>query len=363
MYKTTRNIFITGITGFLASNLVRLLLAKKENRLYVLIRAKDGKSALQRKNALINKTFSKPVRSKINSRIHVIRGDISKDNLGLSKKDLVKLRIIHAIYHCAAICKFSYALSTIRKVNVRGTENLLKLALDWQKKGQLENVSHISTGYIAGDYKGIFYERDIDVSQGFNNSYEQSKFEAELMVLKYRKAGLRVDIYRPSIIVDTIPPRTDTTFHLLRLMAMFILEVFKKIPADNNAELNIIPVDIASKAIYLISTAKNRPPNQNYHIVNPKAVKFGTLLDTAGDLFEFKKPECIPVSRFRMNNLNLVQRRIIKPFIPYLNQDLSFDMRNVSSILKLYDFRIPAITKEGMIETFRYYRSSGLMPS
>lgn len=363
MYKTIRNIFITGATGFLASHLLRLLLARKENRLYVLIRAKNYESVLQRKNALINKTFPKSMRRKANARIHVLRGDISKDNLGLSKKDLAKLRLIHMVYHCAAICKFDYALNAIRKVNVRGTENLLELAMDWQKTGHLENVNHISTGYIAGDYKGTFYEERTDVSQGFNNTYEQSKFEAELAVLKYRKAGLRADIYRPSIIVNTIPPTPYAAPALLRLLSMFILEVFKKIPVDNNTRLNMIPVDVASKAIYLISTTKNRALNQNYHIVNPRPVRFGSLLDTANDLFKSKKPRCIPLSRFRMNDLSSIQRSIIRPFIPYLNQNLSFDMGNASSILKLYDFRIPAITKEGMIKTFKYYKSSGLIPS
>ncbi len=356
MYRLKRNIFITGATGFLASHLLSLLLTKQENRIYILIRAKDNRSVLQRKNALINKMFSKSLRREAVSRIHAIRGDISKDNLGLNKRDLAKLRLIHTVYHCAAICKFSYTLNDIRKVNVKGTENLLKLALDWQKRGNLENVNHVSTGYIAGDYKGTFYEKNIDVSQGFNNSYEKSKFEAEFVIENYRRKGLWIDIYRPSIIIDTIPPSTDTIPDLLRLLVMFALEIFEKIPANTNTELNLIPVDIVSKAIYLISTTKNRPPNQNYHIANPRPLKFGTLLNIASNFFAFKKPKCIPVSRFHMDNLNFMQRKVIEPFVPYLNQKLSLDIKNTASVLKRYDFTIPAIGKEAVITTFRHYR-------
>jgi thioester reductase-like protein len=356
-----RNIFITGATGFLASNLLRVLLAKKENHLYILVRAKGNRSLLQCKNALINKTFPKSMCRKTASRIDVVGGDISSDNLGLSKKDLDKLRLIHAVYHCAAICKFSHNLSDIRKVNVRGTENVLKLALDWQNAGYLENVNHISTAYIAGNYKGAFYEEETDVSQGFNNSYEQSKFEAELAVLKYRKKGLPVDIYRPSIITNAIPPCTDTIPGLLRILVMFISEIFEKIPADNDARLNLIPVDVVSKAIYLISTTKNRPHNQNYHIVNPRSARLGTLLNTSSNFFIFKKPKCIPVSSFHMGDLSPIQRKIIKPFIPYLNQKLSLNMKNAASALKRYNFTIPSITKKELIKTFKYYRSSGLI--
>ena len=363
MNKQKKNIFITGATGFLGSNLLKTLLVNKENRVYVLIRTQDNRSILQRKNILINKTFSKPMRREVVPRIHIIRGDISKDNLGLSKKDLGKLRnTINMVYHCAAICKFSYGLDAIRRVNVRGTENLLKLGLNWQNIGCLENINHISTAYIAGNYTGTFYEQETDVSQRFNNTYEQSKFEAELAVLKYRKRGLRVDVYRPSIIIDTIPPDTNVIISPMWLLAMFILKIFKKIPADNATELNMVPVDTVSKAIYLISTTKNRSPSQNYHIVNPGPVKFCTLLKMVSTFFGFKKPECVPVARFRIHKLNQVQRRIIQSLIPYLNQKLSFDMKNAASILKEYDFTIPLINKERLIKTFEHYRSFGLVP-
>ena len=83
-----KNIFITGSTGFLASSLLKLVLSKEKNKVYILIRAKDGKSVLKRKNELVERLFSKSIRSKAASRINIVTGNISQDKLGLMKKDL-----------------------------------------------------------------------------------------------------------------------------------------------------------------------------------------------------------------------------------------------------------------------------------
>ena len=358
-----RNIFVTGGTGFLGSNLLKKLLIEKENHVYVLVRIADNISALQRKHELIHRMFLKSSGQELAQRIHILVGDISKDNLGLSKEDLIALRnVIDTAYHCAAICNLRCAISEVRKVNVRGTENLLKLALDWQNNGRLENVNHISTAYVAGNFSGIFYEHQIDVSQDFNNSYERSKFEAELVVTSYRNRGLRVDTYRPSIIVDTLPPSTDFAPGFLRLLMLFVLEFFDKIPADDDTKINLIPVDAVVNAIYLISSAKNRLPNQNYHIVNPKGVGLGTLLDISSECLGFKRPKSVPVSRFSLHALNIYQRKIIEPFMPYLNQKLSFDNTNAASVLNKYNFAIPSINRDAVIKTLEHYRVSGLIP-
>lgn len=358
------NIFITGATGFLGSNLLREILTKKDNNAYLLVRAKDSTSPLNRKNDLINRVFpkSKPMRSKVSSRIHIMKGDITKHDLGLNKKDIRMLRnTIDTVYHCAASLEFYLSISAIRKINVKGTQNVLKMTLDWKNKGRLENVNHISTIYIAGDYKGTFYEGETDVSQNFHNTYEQSKFEAEMVVLKYRKKGLPVDIYRPSIILDRDGTDINTP-PITLFFTGFVSRIFEKVPADSNAKINMIPSDAAAKAIYLISTTKKRPLNQTYHIVNPKPVKIISLLNTFSAFFKCKKPECIPAAKFRMDGLSPVQRRMIGPFIPYLNQKLSFDMRNTSSVLKRYGFAMPDMNKRRLVMGLKRYRSSGLIP-
>ena len=356
-------IFITGATGFLGSNLLREIATRTSDDFYILIRAKDDKSAVARKNILTKQIFPQSMGCKVYSRIHIVRGDLTKEGLGISKKDAIALRNnINTVYHCAASRELVSEAYTIKNVNVEGTQNILKVALDWKKNGCLENVNHISTAYIAGDYEGKFYEEQFAVSQSFNNPYEQSKFEAEKNVLRYRRKGLPIDIYRPSIISDSMFPKTKYISVFLQILSVFLLEIFEKIPANVNTKLNIIPVDAASETIYLISTAKGRTLNQTYHIVNPKPTSLLYLLNMGSIFFKFKKPRCIPFERFRLQDLSGVQRKIIEPFVPYLNQRISFDMRNTLSVLKGRNFRIPSIGKKHLIKVFRHYKSAGLIP-
>lgn len=358
-----RNIFITGATGFLGSNLLKIILSEKDTQVYILVRARDTKAASKIKGALINSIFSKSARNEISHRLHAVRGDISEDNLGLNKRDFRKLQgIVDTVYHCAAIRDFAYDLDTIRIVNVKGTENLLKTALTWKNKGRLENVNYISTAYVAGNYTDTFYETQLDVSQRFNNTYEQSKFEAERVVVMYRKKGLPVDIYRPSVITDAIAINKSNLSMAFRFLTIFTLQLFKSIPAEKKARFNLVPVDAVSKAIYLISTTKDRFLNQNYHIVNPRPLRVDTLLDVLSSVVGFKKPRLISAARFRLEDLTPVQRRLIEDFVPYLNQRLSFDMRNASSLLKKYKFKIPRITRELLVKAFKAYQVLGLLP-
>lgn len=358
-----RDIFITGATGFLGSNLLKLLLGEEGTQVYILIRARNNKLASERRDALINSTFPKSVRNKLYHRLHAVRGDISKDNLGLNKKDFHKLQdALDTIYHCAAIREFGYNLDTIRKVNVGGTENLLKTALAWKNKGRLESVNHISTAYVAGNYTGTFYETQLDVSQRFNNTYEQSKFEAEKVVVRYRKKGLPVDIFRPSIITDAIPVNKENLSMAFRFLTIFTLQLFRSIPAEKKAKFNLVPVDAVSKAIYLISTTKERPLNQNYHIANSRPLMVGTLLDILSSIAGFKKPRLVSDVRFRMEDLTPVQKKLIEGFVPYLNQRLFFDTKNASSVLKRYNFKMPRMTEKVLVKAFKAYQTFGLLP-
>jgi long-chain acyl-CoA synthetase len=353
--KERRGIFVTGATGFLASGLIRILLDREDRDIYLLIRARSVLSLSERKADLVNRLIRKPERNRLGPRIHAVRGDLSAAGLGLSKKDSAVLkRSIDAIYHAGALCDLSCGLAEARKINVGGTENLLKLALDWQKDGRLRNVNHISTAYIAGNHKGVFYEKDIDISQRFNNNYEKSKFEGEFIVEKYRNKGLRVDIYRPGIITDAIPPVTNTVPAFLKILSAFSKGFFEEIPARTGTKMNMVPIDAACKAIYLISTSDNKPANQNYHIVNPRPLELGVLINTASDFFGFRAPKC--VSRAKLDKLKMspIRRKIIEPFVPYLNQRLSFDARNASAILGERNFIIPSISVKALVKYFSY---------
>lgn len=357
------NIFITGATGFLGSYLTRLLLTEKNSHVYMLLRKTDSGSVTRRRKDLIKRMPTKAAQRKIASRLHAVDGDISKPDMGLGRRDFLKLQNrIDEVYHCAAVRDFGWAIRDIRAVNVKGTENVLKAALTWKKNGVLRRVHHISTAYVAGNYKKIFRETQLDVGQGFNNTYEQTKFEAEKIVVKYRRQGLPVDVYRPSIITDSARVQQHYISLPLRFLMILVMQVFREIPVDRTSTLNLIPIDAAAEAIYLISKDPECASNRNYHIVNPWPVRFTTLLDISSRVFRFQKPRLVSRAKFNKNNKSAVQKKLVEVFIPYLNQRPCFDMSEAYGVFRKNGFTMPRMTRAVLTEKLRAYRACGMIP-
>ena len=83
-------------------------------------------------------------------------------------------------------------------VNLSGTRSLLRLC----EEHGCERLFHISTAFVAGCREDLVHEADLCDGQGFRNSYEASKAEAERLVRAAAACGLPVTIFRPSLVVD-----------------------------------------------------------------------------------------------------------------------------------------------------------------
>src|SRR5262249_15126709 len=86
---------------------------------------------------------------------------------------------ITAILHCAARTEFAAPLIDLRRVNVSGARNLLRLGRMCRR---LEKIGIVSTVYVAGRRKGLVLENDLEHKAGFVNAYERSKYEMERFV-------------------------------------------------------------------------------------------------------------------------------------------------------------------------------------
>lgn len=348
------NIFITGGTGLLGWDIVKELLKKKDTRLYLLARGRKGKSGQDRINGLIKKSYKGTERKAVSRRIQVIEGDITEKRLGIAMSCMNKLcKEIDTIYHSAALCEFGIPWERIKKINVYGTKNVLDFAMKCKKNGQFKSLNYISTVGVAGKAKGIFYEDDLDVDQAFNNTYERSKFEAEKLVEKYRKKGLIVSVYRPSIITgDSKTGETSAFQTLYQPMHIFSLGIFDKIPANKLSEYNLVPVDYVAKAVCLLSSNGS---NKNYHLTNPNIITLDFLLDTASSYFGFKKPKLILEKKFNFVKLAGFKKRLIASFLPYFNYtEKVFDTVNFDKAMEDKFFLWPVINKKLLIRLFKY---------
>lgn len=76
----------------------------------------------------------------------------------------------------------------------------------------------MSTAFVAGARRtGVAYEDELDDGAGFENAYEQSKYEAELLVHAWsREHGRPALVLRPSILVTDVPSHPELPSHPCR---------------------------------------------------------------------------------------------------------------------------------------------------
>jgi nucleoside-diphosphate-sugar epimerase len=226
---------------------------------------------------------------------------------------------------------------------VEGARNVFDFALECKRRGPIETVNHISTTYVAGTVKGLFFEKDLDLGQGFNNTYEQSKYEAELLVDDYRRKGINITVFRPSILTGgAIDGRTSNFKMLYQPLHFFSAELFDTAPINRDSQENLIPVDSTAMSIVALA-GDTRLRNKTYHIANTSTIGIGHFIDVAADFFGFKAPEMIPVEEFNMGSLSTVQESLISPYVPYFNYTTKFGVEQSQKALRQKEISIPPV--------------------
>lgn len=350
-------IFITGSTGLLGSYLLSKLLygnSYADAEVVALTRGRTQKDAERRLLETLRKIpHSKSARRSL---LTVVHGDIAKRRLGLSTRVYDDLsRRVSSIYHSAALAEFSIPLPIIRRINVGGTRNILEFALSCQKNGDFKGVHHISTVAVAGDKNSTFYESQLDLGQKFNNTYEQTKFEAEKLVARYRNKGLPITVYRPAIMVgDSKTGYTNNLKMFYQPLHLFSLGLFREIPADKDTIYSFVPADYTADAIIRIASSSDIAKNSTYHIANPNMVKLDYVVDTASKYFGFQKPRFIQNGESCVKKFSELQRSLLNPFIPYFYYKMRFDAQNADTILERSGFKWPKIDESFLKKLYRF---------
>lgn len=285
------------------------------------------------------------------SRIRLVGGDITRPNLGLDLAAADRLRHeATAIIHCAAETRFGLPIAEARVPNVRGTENVLTLARACRR---LEKFAHVSTVYVAGRTTGRIPESAPANDSGFVNTYQESKHDAERVVLA-AMVDIPAVIYRLSTIVgdsSTGQVRQYNYFHqLLRLFARNVLPV---VPGDLSWEMDLIPTDWAIAALaYLIE--QRFVPGDVLHVCAgaEASPKMSDIRDTCVPLFEahprlkrwmpLRQPRFVPLAEYeayveetrRTGDALLVRMlHLLNSFMPQMGIEQRFDDRQAQARL------------------------------
>ena len=280
---------ITGATGFLGGEVLVRLLERGTGPVHALVRAPDAAAAQERLDGTVRSLLGAP-----DPRAVAVRGDVCEPGLGI---DLAARRRLTAdvdrIVHCAASVSFTLGLEESRQINVEGTRRVLDLAAECDR---LELMTHVSTTYVAGDHRGTFTEDDLDVGQRHRNAYEQSKFEAELLV-RERAQGVPVQVVRPSIVVGDSRSGWTPAFNVMYWPLKALARGhYRVLPLRRGSPADVVPVDYVADALLAVPPT----PGATWHLsAGERASTTGRLLDLAETHLGIDQPRLLAPGLYR----------------------------------------------------------------
>jgi thioester reductase-like protein len=257
------DVLLTGFPGFIGMRLLpRILERRPDARVACLVQDKFVDTARRSLEAL------EAAHPQTRGRLELVAGDITLPGLGIEVGRAKRLQAsLRQAWHLAAVYDLAVGRAVAQRVNVEGTRNLLEFAA---AAARFERLQYVSTAYVSGKARGVFRETDLDVGQGFKNHYEETKFLAEVEVVRSK---LPATIYRPGVVVgDTQTGETakfDGPYAVLRMM--------EKLPSPGlfprvgigEGTVNIVPVDFVVSGMAALS-ASPASRGLTYHLCDPQ---------------------------------------------------------------------------------------------
>jgi long-chain acyl-CoA synthetase len=338
-------VLLTGATGFVGMHVLARYLEQTDRHVYALVRGSSARHAERRVEQSLKLLFGE--RHPYGERVSAVRGDLTRPGLGLGgtdERDWLAERVTE-IVHAGASVSFGLDLGKSRAINVQGTRRVLELGERCSRRGGLRRLSYVSTAYVSGEHQGCFSEDDLDVGQTFRNSYEQSKFEAELLVREQR-GRLPITVLRPSIVVGESSSGWTTSFNVLYWpIRAFARGAYAALPARRETPVDVVPVDFVADAILALTRAREAEDATFHLTAGSSASSVGEVVELATAFFDRPAPRLLDPSLYRRVVHPLLlrlsqderQRRALRSseaFFPYFAGKTSFDERRARVALR-----------------------------
>ena len=382
--RSTR-ILLTGGTGFLGSHIAASLLAEGY-QLTLLARPKRQASASARIDQLLDWHGVDPALRK-NTR--VIEGRIDEPNLGLdggTYSDL--LRNTDEIVHCASDTSFAERKrASVEAANVAGLENVLDLAA----RGGCFFLHLISTAFVAGKVTGPCPEAFANPRE-FTNIYEETKCRGEWTAReRASEAGIRLSIYRPSIVYGHSETGRSLLFNALYYpvrTALFLKNLYEadirehgglkaaemgvriehegwtympiRMEVNIRGGINLVPINHFVQAFRAIMD--EALDGGIFHIVNSRLKKIEEIIEYAKRLFRMKGIEPCSAEDFERapkNALETLFAAYLEAYGPYIKDERVFETENSGPILRCKGLSCPEFDFEIFSRCMTYAVQAG----
>ncbi len=282
-----RQILITGGDGYLGQRLARRYLEEDRDAVVVLwMRASDAQACGAKREALV------PILGAFGERVRYDWGDLGSERPFERLDPSAVGRIIHA----AAVTRFNVDAETARRVNVEGTDKLLRFASECSA---LDGVGLLSTVYASGLATGRIDEALMDGAAGFANHYERSKWEAE-MIAAHRYAQLPWRIVRVATVIADDEGGAVTQYNAVHnTLKLLYYGLISVLPGHPRTPLYLVTGAFAAEAIHAVMA--HGASRAVYHAAHTQqeSLRLGELIDLAFETFARSE--------------DFLKRRVLKP--------------------------------------------------
>ena len=259
----------------------------------------------------------------LGTNVKVVLGDLADPKFSMPATGSPVTEIIH----CAAAVRFDLPLADARAINTEATGRLLAFA---RRQPDLRKFTHVSTVYVVGNDEGELPETRYH-ARSYPNSYEQSKAEAESLVLDAAK-DLPVQIVRLSSIAGNSRTGVVTQFnHIHQLLRLFPQRILPMVPGHPDNTVDLIAEDWTVPALWHLHKHAFVPGSVANLCAGPgAAVRLADMLALCVKVYGCPAPELVPLAdfeRYTKRCLGPLFNRLMKAlglFLPHLGRDQRF---------------------------------------
>ncbi|XP_011495914.1 PREDICTED: putative fatty acyl-CoA reductase CG8306 [Ceratosolen solmsi marchali] len=280
-FYNSKNIFVTGGTGFLGISVIEKILrcCPDVKNIYILIRPRKGKNAQDRMQDVINNSVFDKIKQEgqtaLFKKLIPVGGDVGEDHLGLSSEDrLALVEHIQIVFHSAATLDFQADLKSTVNINLLGTRRVVEFC---QELRNLKALIHVSSAYVNSMLKEVYEhiypaptdvnellkqvkelndnelnEATADIIKDHPNPYTFTKHLAEHEIANSKLPAV---IIRPSMIVgawkEPIPGWTISKNGPQGFLMGASKGIVRRLPVAKDLIYDYIPVDIVVNSLVI----------------------------------------------------------------------------------------------------------------